>query len=161
MSRRVRTKFRAHWIPVLYGVRGGGPCRAFSTGTVLAPGTSVKRQRVGPCCLADRAVPAPLLKNGSLLVLVKQWAHGTVVPVGLVAFVTRPADRCAGSPCPGMVEIGSGKTLCLIAEPCSCWREKSRRSCLACAACELGTKIRCCPRLVASRKFFKKTSFYI
>ena len=64
MSRRVRTRFRAHWIPFLYGVRGGGPCRAFSTGTVLAPGTSVKRQRVGPCCLADRAVPAPLLKNG-------------------------------------------------------------------------------------------------
>ena len=44
--------------------RRGGPCRAFSTSTVLAPGTSVKRQRVGPCCLADRAVPAPLLKNG-------------------------------------------------------------------------------------------------
>ena len=70
-------------------------------------------------------------------------------------------DRCAGSPCPGMVEIGSGRTLCLIAEPCSCWREKRRRSCLACAACELGTKIRCCPRLVDSCKIFEKTSFYI
>ena len=78
--------------------RRGGPCRAFSTSTVLAPGTSVKRQRVGPCCLADRAVPAPLLKNGSLLVLVKQWAHGTVVPVGLVAFVTRPATGVQAPP---------------------------------------------------------------